>query len=410
MKNPLTNYEAVCEYLFYRPNYERTGRGVWKLDKMQRLLAALDHPQLQYRTIHIGGTNGKGSTSAMMAAILQASGANVGLHTSPHLLDFAERFRYNGSPAEHDWIVTKVQEIEPIIERIKPSFFEISTALAFCYFADKQVDWGVIEVGLGGRWDATNVLHPEAIAITNIGFDHTDKLGNTRREIATEKAGIFRRGVPVFTTETHPEALDALETEAMGQDAPLFRVNHFPFQPSLLGQHQRLNAGLATAVSRHLGISDNAIQTGLSHVETLSGLRGRLEVIHKNPTIIMDVGHNAEGIQTAFDFLGAEFPNQNISVLIGLMKDKDAEKVAQLLKNEQVREVFAVQSDSPRALSATKLGEIMESVGLNVKVSRVEDGIKTFENHAQSTDILLICGSHYVVEQGFKHFFPKNEA
>jgi dihydrofolate synthase / folylpolyglutamate synthase len=408
MKNQLTNYEEVCQYLFYRPNYERTGRGAWKLDKMRRLLAALDNPQLKYKTIHVGGTNGKGSTASMIASVLHAAGYKTGLHTSPHLLDFAERFRLNGAPASHEWIISTVQQISPIIEEIRPSFFEISVALAFLYFAEMEVDYAVIEVGLGGRLDATNVLNPEAVAITNIGFDHTDKLGNTLAQIAKEKAGIFRPNVPVFSTEIQPEALDVLQQEATDLNSPFHKIAAKSYDIPLKGQHQQINASLAAALCKHLGISENHILEGLQKLRQYAGLRGRLDLMQENPTVIIDVGHNAEGIQTAMDYLESQQQSGDLSVMMGVMKDKDYEKVAHLLRKYPIKQVFAVQSDSPRALSASVLAESMIAAGLSAVVTSVEAGIQQFLESAKPSDKLLICGSHYVAEAAFKVFLAEN--
>ena len=408
MKKALTNYEECCDYLFHRPNYERTGRGVWKLDKMHRLLQALDNPQFKYKTIHVGGTNGKGSTASMISAILSANGANVGLHMSPHLLDFAERFKYNGVPAPHDWIVQKTQELVPIIEAIKPSFFEISIAMAFLYFAEMEVDWAVIEVGLGGRLDATNVLKPQAIAITNIGFDHIDKLGNTLAAIALEKAGIFKPQVPIFTTENQPAALAVLSEQAAKNNAAFYKV--FPektWDIPLLGTHQQKNAQLAASLCWHLAIPEEVIEIGLKNVKSLSGLQGRLDLMAESPFIFIDVGHNVEGIQTALTYLSTTYPQGELSVLLGVMKDKDYPKVAQLLSNK-VKQVYAVASNSPRALDAHILAAAMEAEGLRVTVTTVEEGILSFKRNAHSTDKLLICGSHYVAEVAFRSFLIEN--
>ena len=324
------NYEQTLEYLFTQlPMFSRVGAAAYKADLTNTvaLCEALGNPQHQFKSIHIAGTNGKGSTSHMLASILQTAGYKTGLYTSPHLVDFRERIKIDGDYCSKDFVVDFTEKIKPLIEAIQPSFFEITVAMAFSYFAKQKVDIAVIEVGLGGRLDSTNIITPEVSVITNIGLDHTQFLGNTIPEIAGEKAGIIKKDIPCviseYTADTRPVFEAAANNTTITYASGVYGIQHTKYAHDYLqvdiannvtgatntysldlnGSYQAKNVlGVLTAVgilqTKGWKITNENIATGLSHVKVNTGLYGRWQVIGNNPTTVVDVAHNVAGIQT----------------------------------------------------------------------------------------------------------------
>ncbi|HRH61159.1 MAG TPA: Mur ligase family protein, partial [Chitinophagaceae bacterium] len=323
-------YAETIDYLYKTlPAFSRIGAPAYKKDitNTVKLCEALGNPQWQFKSIHIAGTNGKGSTSHIIAAVLQSAGYKTGLYTSPHLKDFRERIKINGEMCSEDFVVQFVQQVQPLIYEIAPSFFEITVAMAFQYFALHKIEVAVIETGLGGRLDSTNIVLPELSIITNIGYDHTNMLGDTLDKIAFEKAGIIKHNTPVVVGETLPETRHVFENTAAEKNAPLIiattkryvsdwhienhlmRVTvvdttndeHTNYSLDLTGIYQIKNIitvleALHQLQLKGFTISDAHIQHGLSHAKKLTGLHGRWELIHQQPSIVLDVAHNEDGI------------------------------------------------------------------------------------------------------------------
>ena len=425
----MMTYEAAIERLYRLPRFADAGAAAYKpgLERMERLLDALGRPHDALRAVHVAGTNGKGSTASFVAAIATAAGLKAGLHTSPHLWDFAERLRRDGQSAPPAWIVDAMTRYGGAFDAIEPSFFEVSVALAFRYFADESVDLAVVEVGLGGRLDATNVLAPEAAAasaITHIGLDHTDLLGATLSEIAREKAGIAKRDVPLLTSVDDPGALAAIEAAAAEAGAPVERVrevvaleteedrrgggtvrlhtpvrDYGPVRLGLFGAHQAWNAALAVRLAEVVlpGLETQAVKTGLADVVQLSGLRGRCEVWSEAPRIVADVAHNADGWRAALECARPE-PGGRLWALVGVMADKDAAALAALLA-ETGTTAIPVGLPSPRALGCDALTAVLEAAGVAVAPAEtVEEGVSLFRREAEPGDMLLVTGSHLTVE------------
>ncbi len=418
-------YEEARDFLFALPRFGDVGAAAYKpgLERMEALLAAMGNPHDRFESIHIAGTNGKGSTASMVAAIGTASGKRIGLHTSPHLFDFAERLRIDGIPASHEWIASAVQRFQADILGISPSFFEASGALSFLYFAEEDVDLAVVEVGMGGRLDATNVLTPRASAVTHIGLDHTKELGDTLGDIAREKGGIAKLGVPMLSSVEDTEALKALGATAELVGAPFENIretttveivgrgpgsvvldistpdcSYDELTIGLPGDHQAWNAALAVRLSEIVwpGIEKSAVHDGLINVVGLSGLRGRFETIRNNPRIVADVAHNLDGWRAA---LACAQPNGQgqLYVLIGVMADKDIAGLGTLLSDFDAT-ALPVGFDSQRALSKTSLAHQFQSQGLRtINVDGIEEGIGWFVRNAVDGDVLLVTGSHLAV-------------
>jgi dihydrofolate synthase/folylpolyglutamate synthase len=408
--------------------FSRIGAAAYKKDLANtlQLCEYLGNPQTKFKTIHIAGTNGKGSTSHMLAAVLQTAGYKTGLYTSPHLRDFRERFRVNGEMIDKDYVVDFVQRITPAIDEIEPSFFEITVAMAFDYFVREQVDIAVIETGLGGRLDSTNVIIPEVAVITNIGWDHMNLLGDTLPAIAFEKAGIIKPQVPVVIGETAIETKHVFEQVATEKHSPLFfadtkryvaewkyehhqlvlevAVSHtderITYQLDLPGFYQTKNCITVLEVIDHLQkagfkIGEEHIQQALRQVKKLTGLHGRWEVIHANPVVVLDVGHNEDGIRQIMSQIELT-DYQHLHIVIGLVKDKEIEKVLTLLPKEAT--YYFTRAQIPRALPETELAARAQAIGLNGHAwSDVNTALQQAMNRADKRDMILVCGSVFVV-------------
>lgn len=419
------NYKETLDYLYNNlPMFQRVGAIAYKKDLTNTLLLceALGNPHQKFKSLHVAGTNGKGSSSHMLAAILQLAGYNTGLYTSPHLKAFTERIKVNGVEISQDFVVDFVARIKPAIETIKPSFFEITVAMAFDYFAYEHIDVAVVETGLGGRLDSTNVITPCLSLITNISWDHMDLLGDTLPKIAGEKAGIIKPGVPVVVSEFQPEVADvfrskAAETKSTIQLASeqyrvqltqpgLFEVTDqdhtTTYSVDLLGGYQKKNlAGVLAAVdqlrAQGFTISEQALRTGLAHTARLTGLKGRWQTIGTNPLTICDTGHNESGILEILDQLKT-IRYRHLHWVWGMVGDKDASKILSLLPKEA--HYYFCQASIPRAMPVEALVEKASHAGLHGEtIKDVNQALERARLKSIPEDLILIGGSTFVVAE-----------
>jgi len=418
------NYQETIQYLYDRlPVFHIIGSSAYKpgFDNTIRLMELLDNPHKKFKSIHIAGTNGKGSVSHYIAAILQQAGYKVGLYTSPHLVDFGERIRINGKMIEEHFVVDFIEQNKNSIESIQPSFFELTMAMGFSYFADQKADIAVVEVGLGGRLDSTNIIHPELSIITNIGFDHVEFLGDTLEKIAAEKAGIIKKGVPVVIGETLPETKPVFWQKAVEmtteinfasekKDVKLIKfckgkmlveADNLHYFSELSGIYQLKNiATVLTAIevlntTSSFQIPDNAIKSGMEQVCSITGLRGRWEVISLNPMIVVDTGHNVHGIQQLVNQLKYQ-EYKTLRIVIGMVNDKDISGVLQLLPTEAV--YYFTQAKVKRALPAGELRERALVYQLQgKKYDLIQDALDDSISDSHPKDLILITGSNFVV-------------
>lgn len=408
--------------------FSRVGAPAYKADlkNTMALCDAIGNPQQKLRFVHIAGTNGKGSVSHSMAAILQKAGYKTGLYTSPHLYDFRERIRVNGKMIEKSFVVDFTAKIQSVINEIRPSFFELTVAMALEYFLQQHVDIVVMEVGLGGRLDSTNIILPEVSVITNIGFDHQAFLGDTLTAIAGEKAGIIKERVPVVIGETHPETQAVFYDKAIAhhttivfadQDYQILATQQTPaylkvavqhnevvnyYQLDLNGWYQQKNlltvlATVAALTEKGWKISAQAVETALQSVKTTTGLLGRWDLLQQNPLIVADVAHNVDGIQQLLEQL-VHLRYENLFVIIGMVKDKEIEKVLGLLPKEAY--YYFTQAHIERALPATLLAEKANKVQLmGEEVPDVNQAIQIATEKAKENDLILICGSVFLIAE-----------
>lgn len=424
-------YEQTIEYLFTRlPMFSRIGAAAYKEDLTNtiRLCEFLGNPQQRFKSIHIAGTNGKGSTSHMLASILQTAGYKTGLHTSPHLKDFRERIKINGYLLPKEFVIDFTERIKPVIDEIDPSFFEISVVMAFDYFAQQGVDIAVIETGLGGRLDSTNIITPELSVITNIGWDHMNLLGDTLPKIAAEKAGIIKQGIPVVVGEVTEETAPVFENTARQKNAPLtiaaqkrqamdwkwekhelivqvaeeHKTDRQVYRLDLPGLYQTKNLLTvleACAVLQEKGwnIDEPIIQSALRQVKKLTGLHGRWELIHQHPPVILDVAHNEAGMQQVVEQLElADY--HELHIVLGMVKDKAVDKVLALLPSSA--HYYFTQAGIPRALDAKELQQQAAAAGLKGKTyPNVNNALKEAKAKAKENDLVLVCGSVFLVAE-----------
>ncbi len=420
-------YQEAIEYLYAAtPVFQQVGTTAYKpgLETTHTLDTHYGHPHRCYRTIHIGGTNGKGSTSHTIAAVLQASGYRVGLFTSPHLLDFRERIRVNGEMVSEDFVCRFIEEAKPLIEERSPSFFEITTLMAFDYFRQAQVDFAVIEVGLGGRLDCTNIISPIASVITSISKDHTQLLGDTLEAIAQEKAGIIKPHTPVIIGRGEsPEVREVFVKKAAEEEAPIIfaeeavhikaQTPEFPGQSftlegkealpyyfGLSGLVQRDNfraiyATIEELRSQGIAISEEAFRNGLRNVVSLTGLRGRWEVLSQHPTLICDTAHNEDGVRYIVEQLRSL--QRPLHIIFGMVNDKDIRGVLQRLPKE-ARYYFTAAS-VPRALAPEDLQALAEQYGLQGSTyPNVHEALIAARKAANpDTDVLFVGGSNFLI-------------
>lgn len=405
------NYQETIEYLFNStPVFEKVGASAYKpgLQTTEALDSHFGHPHRQFKSIHIAGTNGKGSCSHTLAAILQSQGYKVGLYTSPHLVDFRERIRVNGECVPEDYVINFVKDNKNFFEPLHPSFFELTTAMAFKYFAEQKVDYAVIEVGLGGRLDCTNIITPLLSIITNISFDHTQFLGNTLAAIAGEKAGIIKQGIPVVVGEWNDETLPVFKRVAKEKSAPLTLAsseknawNIGVEDMELKGSYQAKNkntilAALTQLKNLGIGISEKALYNGFAHVCELTGLRGRWEKLNDAPLTICDTGHNLAGwTYLAPQIAAIKAPVKHI--VFGMVDDKDIDAVLQILPKEGAK-YYWTQASTHRAIPVEKVQELAAKKGLyGSTYPSVKQAFKAANEAASKDDFIFVGGSSYVV-------------
>ncbi|MCX2479937.1 bifunctional folylpolyglutamate synthase/dihydrofolate synthase [Pedobacter sp. MC2016-15] len=410
--------------------FTRIGAAAIKKDLDNTLLLCehVGNPHLRFKTIHVGGTNGKGSTSHMLAAILQKAGYKTGLYTSPHLKDFRERIRINGKMMSEDAVVEFTEREKEKIEEISPSFFEVTVAMAFDYFASEQVDIAVIEVGLGGRLDSTNVITPELSVITNISLDHTNLLGNTLPEIAFEKAGIIKPGIPVVIGEKQKESapvfiskaeetsselvfantelrLDDVRNEGTQLVVSIYKNNariYKDLKLDLTGRYQLKNVltviqSVILLNRNGFAIPEEAVYSGLADTVTITGLQGRWQTLSRDPLVICDTGHNIAGIQEVLQNIQAT-PYKKLHIVIGMLKDKDVSSVLQLLP--ATANYYFCEPVLERALPATELAQQAEKFNLKGKVyDSVPSALEAARNSADPQDLIFVGGSTFVVAE-----------
>ncbi len=398
------NYEQTVNWLFNQlPVYQLDGIFKYKVDlnPILKTCEYLKNPQNTFKSIHVAGTNGKGSSSHMLSSILQESGLKVGLYTSPHLLDFRERIKLNGKFIEKDFVSDFVTKHIEFFENNKISFFEMTVAMAFDYFAKSNVDVAVIETGLGGRLDSTNILDPLVSLITNIGLDHKEFLGNNLNDIAKEKAGIIKKGVPVVISEFQKETYPVFETKAqkIGTDIYLAE-NTNKFKTDLLGDFQNKNInGVVKVISllEQLNISNQNIEKGLLNIKRNTGLIGRFQILNDSPKVICDVGHNLEAFQEIIANLNSLRFN-NLKLVLGFVKGKDFEKIIDILpKNAQY---FFCKPNIKRGLSLESLASYGSSSKLKYSLhASVLDAYNSALSSSNDKDLIFIGGSNFTVSE-----------
>ncbi len=420
-------YEETIQYLYNKlPLFSRLGKKAYKADLNNTLALCnyLDNPQKKLKTIHVAGTNGKGSVSSMLAAIFQQSGYKTGLYTSPHLKDFRERIKINGVMISKEFIIDFVDRIKSFSEQIQPSFFELTFVMSLEYFMHEKTDIAIIETGLGGRLDSTNVITPLISVITNIGMDHTDILGDTLEKIAFEKAGIIKQNIPVVIGEALPETKGIFIRTATEKNAPItFAEETFSIQSiqsnnqtlrvqlydsmqkqsrsyslDLAGLYQGKNVRTCITVmlytKKYFAVKEDDIIYALSHIKQLSGLHGRWEVIHQNPLVVLDVAHNEDGIRQLVHQINNSI-YKKLHIIFGIVKDKEIEKVLKLLPKEAT--YYFTKAQIPRALPQDEL--LLKAKEYNLKGNsypEVNIALKRAMDKASAQDIIIVCGSVFV--------------
>lgn len=425
------DYQQTLEYLFSQlPMYQRIGKAAYKANLNNTL--ALDeyfkHPHKTFKSIHIAGTNGKGSVSHMLAAVLQAAGYKTGLYTSPHLSDFRERIKINGLMVPEQYVIHFVAEHKLIFEKIKPSFFEMTVAMAFQYFQEERVDIAVIETGMGGRLDSTNIITPLLSVITNISLDHTEFLGPTTELIAVEKAGIIKQGVPVLIGESQPSTKHVFIEKAGEKQSPIFFADEeysvdFSTQTlvgkqnfqirkkgilffenlecDLTGNYQKKNIVTVLAgtdhIKEHFHLNRSHIYEGLKNAASTTGLKGRWQTVQVSPLIIADTGHNLEGVRMVVEQIYAT-PHQNLHMVIGFVNDKSIDEILDLLPHKA--RYYFTRASIPRAMNENELKEMAGKKSLQGEsFPTVAEALKAAKNNAGPHDLIFIGGSTYVVAE-----------
>ncbi|MBX2934036.1 MAG: bifunctional folylpolyglutamate synthase/dihydrofolate synthase [Ferruginibacter sp.] len=426
-------YRQTIEYLYAQlPMFSRIGTAAYKanLDNTIALCDAIGNPQNKFKSIHIAGTNGKGSTSHLLAAILQQAGYKTGLYTSPHLKDFRERIKVNGQMVSEVFVIDFVEKTKAVSQKIKPSFFELTVAMAFAYFAKEKVDIAVIETGLGGRLDSTNIITPLLSIITNIGYDHTNLLGDTLEKIAAEKAGIIKPSVPVVIGEYLPQTKDIFISKAKKENAPIYfaqdeysvsQIQYSPtsltcnikniehditdkFECGLNGLYQTKNLQTVLCaegilMQQGFTITSQAEKYAIKNVKALTGLTGRWDVITQQPTIILDVAHNEDGIRQLLEQLKIVMSAASqLHIVIGMVKDKDVNKVLSLLPQDAM--YYFSNAHTERAMPHLQLKEKAATLHLDGNsFDDVNTAIQAAKSAATTNDTIIVCGSVFLVAE-----------
>lgn len=426
------NYEETLEYLFNSaPLFQHIGKDAYKegLENTLALDAHFGHPHQTFKTIHVAGTNGKGSCSHTLAAILQSAGYKVGLYTSPHLVDFRERIRVNGTPIPQQYVIDFVAKEKSFFEPLHPSFFELATAMAFNYFAEEKVDVAVIEVGLGGRLDCTNIIRPDLCIITNISFDHVQFLGDTLAKIAGEKAGIIKQGTPVVIGETTPETHPVFVQKAGEVQAPIHfaedkgwiqstfinkegkRIYQTKVYHDLVGELGGLcqlknTATLLTSIQvlidNGYAINETHIRQGFANVCQLTGLMGRWQKLSESPTLICDTGHNVGGMKYIVEQLSLQ-SYRKLHIVIGMVNDKDIRSVLAMLPRNAT--YYFTKASVKRAMPEEQLHLLAQQAGLKgCTYPDVKSAVQAAQASAHPDDLIFVGGSSFIVADLLAHF------
>lgn len=429
------NYQQTLDFLYSQlPMFHRIGPAAYKanLDNTWALANHLGNPEKKFRSIHIAGTNGKGSVAHMLASVFQEAGYKTGLCTSPHLKDFRERFRVNGEMMPESYVTAFVEKNMDFFQSLKPSFFEMTIAMTFAWFAEQKVDIAIIETGLGGRLDSTNIITPELSVITNVGLDHMNLLGNTIGEIAREKAGIIKPGIPVVAGKSRSEAMKVFRDKAKETGSDIFSAEHnftielkrftsmdgkrimegsihgknriIEFQCPLTGTYQLENICTvvqAVDVINRAGrfpVSETALQNGLKNVVKNTGMAGRWQVLSQKPLVICDTGHNADGMKSVVENIKLT-PHKKLHFVLGMMNDKDVSGILKLLPAENTRYYFC-RPDVPRGLDVSVLHNKALELGFTgEKFESVKDALLQAKSKAAEDDLIFVGGSTFVVAE-----------
>ena len=403
------NYQETVNWMFKQlPMYQHQGKSAYKVDLSNTLLLAkhLNHPQRFFKSIHIAGTNGKGSTSHMLASVLQEAGYKVGLYTSPHLKDFRERIKINGKEVSKQFVIGFIKRNLSFFKQNELSFFEMTVGMAFDYFSKQKVDIAIIEVGLGGRLDSTNIITPEVSVITNIGFDHTQFLGTTYQAIASEKAGIIKPNIPVVIGETQKETKDVFINTAKKNSSEIYFADQLVtqnFKSDLKGSYQKHN--IKTVVQsikvlntqKRFKISDNELIQGLKNVTKNTTLKGRWQVLQEQPKIICDTAHNKEGLTYVMRQLGEE-KFDALHMVFGVVNDKDLDSILPILPIHA--RYYFCKPDIPRGMDVNKLREKFVSNGFKGQCyMTVNEALNSAKQNSKAEDLIYVGGSTFVVAE-----------
>lgn len=425
------NYKDTLDYMFTKlPMYQRTGKAAYKanLDTTLALDEYFKHPHKNFKTIHVAGTNGKGSVSHTLASVLQTAGLKVGLYTSPHLRDFRERIKINGELIPEESVINFVENHKAKFEELTPSFFEMTVAMAFEFFAIEKVDIAIVEVGLGGRLDSTNIISPLVSVITNISKDHTNLLGSELMQIAGEKAGIIKNSIPVIVGETQNEIRSVFEGVSSNVNAPIYfadesysiekselvantrnviyksinSASQYKLKCDLLGNYQVKNIRTALCVIDELNtqgweISDKTIQDGIANIIGKTGLLGRWQILNKEPLVVCDTGHNTAGIKEILVQI-ASVNYRKLHIVIGMVDDKNIEEILNMLPKDAF--YYFTKANIPRALDEINLKDRACEIGLKGNsYSSVKQALNSANEFAQKDDMIFIGGSTFVVAE-----------
>jgi dihydrofolate synthase/folylpolyglutamate synthase len=426
------NYQETIDYLLsYLPMFQRIGAAAYKADiyNTVELMKALGNPEKKFKSIHVAGTNGKGSSSHLIASILREKGLKVGLHTSPHLKDFRERIKIDNKMCDEEFVINFVENNKELIKRIKPSFFETAVAMAFTYFAQENVDIAIIEVGMGGRLDSTNVINPLACLITNISFDHTQFLGNSLEKIAEEKAGIIKQNTPVVISQTQKETQNVFSAKANEKNSPICfadsylsceNVNHSQgllkmdiykngveriknLQSSLSGYYQQKNIlGVVALIDtlnqyHNFNISDEEIKQGIENLSSNFPIAGRWQTLCNKPLTICDTGHNEDGLKYVIEQI-KNTPHEKLRFVLAMVNDKDVNKVLSMLDKDA--EYYLSQANIPRALPVEQLAEKAQQAGLSfTQYSTISQALAKAQEDAKENDLVFVGGSTFTVAE-----------
>jgi dihydrofolate synthase / folylpolyglutamate synthase len=424
-------YTETIEYLYSRlPVFHREGKTAYKpgLKNIESICKYLGNPEKKIKTIHVAGTNGKGSTSHFLAAIFQIAGYKTGLYTSPHLKSFTERIRINGLEIPEQNVIDFVKNHQTFTEELSPSFFELTVGMAFDYFANEKVDIAIIEVGLGGRLDSTNVITPELSIITNIGYDHTDILGNTLYEIASEKAGIIKQNIPVIIGARHPETENVFIEKAIQNNSEIYfsedfynitnskiidgklKIDFFEnfslqknsFFSPLVGNYQQYNLRTVLAACKILNtlgwkLPIKCIEEGIISVVSKTGLKGRWQILQENPVIVCDTAHNEHGFNEIINQLNSYY-FCNLYFVLGFVRDKDFMKIVKMLPPN--KQIFFCETTNPRTITKQEFSDEIKKLGIKVEYfDDVNSAILSLKRIVNNDDFIYIGGSNFVVAE-----------